>query len=124
MTSDEVTPVTAALAANRGLDVAEGLLVETVEPNGPGDRAGLMADDVIVAADSAPVINTLDFELALLRAGRQPDISLALWRKNAGTISIELPLEQPDKNRRTPGKRINPLQKGRIDFFGVLPFIP
>ena len=124
VTSAELTPVTAALAANRGLDVAEGLLVETVEPNGPADRAGLMADDVIVAADSAPIVNTLDFELALLRAGRQPAIPLAIWRKDAGTISLELPVELPDRSRRTPGKRLNTLKKGRIDFFGALPFIP
>jgi len=120
----ELTPVTAALAANRGLDVAEGLLVETVEPNSAADRAGLLADDVIVAADSAPVVNTLDFELALLRAGQRPAIPLAIWRKDAGTVPLELLLELPDRSRRTPGKRLNPLQKGRIDFFGVLPFIP
>jgi hypothetical protein len=123
-TGVELTPVTTALAANKGLDAAEGLLVETVERNSTADRAGLLADDVIVAADSAPVVNTLDFELALLRAGQQPAIDLAIWRKDAGTISIELPLEYPDKGQRIPGKRLNPLKKGRIDFFGALPFIP
>lgn len=120
----ELTPVTAALAANAGLDVTGGLLVETVEPNSAADRAGLRAGDVIVAADSAPVVHTLDFELALLRAGQRPSIPLAIWRKNAGTIPVELPLERPDRSRRTPGKRLNPLKKGRIDFFGALPFIP
>lgn len=119
-----LTRVTRALAANKGLDVADGLLVETVEPNSAADRAGLMADDVIVAADSAPVADTLDFELALLRAGRRPAIPLAIWRKEAGAIQVELPLELPDRGRKTPGKRIDPLKKGRIDFFGVLPFIP
>jgi hypothetical protein len=123
-TGVELPPVTRALAANKGLDAAEGLLVETVERNSTADRAGLLADDVIVAADSAPVVNTLDFELALLRAGQQPAIDLAIWRKDAGTISIELPLEYPDKGQRIPGKRLNPLKKGRIDFFGALPFIP
>jgi len=124
VTGAELAPVTAALAANAGLDVTGGLLVETVEPNGPADRAGLRAGDVIVAADSAPVVHTLDFELALLRAGQQPAIPLAIWRKDTGTISLELPLERPDRSRRTPGKRLNPLKKGRIDFFGALPFIP
>jgi hypothetical protein len=120
----ELTPVTAALAANKGLDVVEGLVFESIDPNGPADRAGLMADDVIVATDSAPVAGALDFELALLRAGRRPTIQLAVWRRNAGTIEVELPLQWPDKGTRPPGKRHNPLKKGRIDVFSILPFIP
>jgi len=120
----ELTPITAALAANKGLDAAEGLLVESVEPNGPADRVGLKADDVIVAADSASVANNLEFELALLKARQRPSISLVISRKDAGTIPVELPPEYPDKSQRRPGKRLNPLKKGRIDFFGILPFIP
>lgn len=120
----ELVPVSQALAANRGLDVAEGLVIESVEPNGPTDRAGMMPDDVIVAANSTPIGDALDFELALLRAGRRPSIPLAIWRKEVGTIAVEFPLVFPDNGPRAPGKRLNPLKKGRIDFFGVLPFIP
>ncbi|MDI6448498.1 PDZ domain-containing protein [Anaerobaca lacustris] len=93
-----LTPVTRALAANKGLNVAEGLLLEFVEPDGPADRAGLRPDDVIVAAASAPVADTIDFELALLRAGRPASIPLAIWRKDAGTIDVEFPLLYPGKD--------------------------
>lgn len=120
----ELTPVTRALAANKGLSVTEGLILGSIEPNGPADRAGLMADDVIVAADSLAVADTLDFELALLRAGPRPAIPLAIWRKDAGTMAVGLPLWPSDKHRTLPGRRHNPLKKGRIDVVSALPFIP
>ena len=107
----ELTPITRALAANKGLDVAEGLLIESLGPNGLADRAGLRPYDVIVAADSAPVADTIDFELALLRAGQRPAVPLAIWRKDAGTMAIELPLWSSDKDRTLVGKRHNHLKK-------------
>lgn len=88
----ELVPITRALATNKALGAADGLLVKSVEPHTPAGRAGLMADDVIVAADSAPIVDTIDFELALLRAGQRPSVRLAIWRKDAGTIDVELPL--------------------------------
>ncbi len=124
VTGVELTSVTAALAANDGLDVAEGLLVETVEPNSAGDWAGLRANDVVVAADLLAVANTLDFELALLRAGPRPAIPLAIWRKDTGTMAVELPLWASDKDQTQPEKRHNPLTKGRIDVVSALHFIP
>lgn len=119
-----LAPITEAMASNKGLNVAEGLLVESVEPNGPADRAGLKADDVIVAADSAPVANTIDFELALLRASQPASIPLAIRRKDAGTMAIELSLWSSDKDRTQPKKRHKPLKKGRIDVFSALPLVP
>lgn len=121
---DDLTPVSHALAANKGLDVAEGLVVESIEPNDPADRAGLMPGDVIVAVDSAPIADTLDFELALFKAGRRPSIPLAIWRRDVGTMAVEFPLQFPPKGRGSAMQRLNPLKKGRIDFFRVLPFIP
>jgi hypothetical protein len=120
----EVAPLTAAIAANQGLDVSEGLLVESVAPNGPADRAGLRPGDVILAAGSIPVANTVDFELPLLRASDRPAVPLAVWRKDIGATTLELPLEYPEDRHPSQGKRRNPLRKGRIDVFGLLPFAP
>lgn len=124
MIGAELVPVSQALAANKGLDAAEGLVVDSIDPNGPTALAGLRTDDVIVAVDSAPIADTLDFELALFQAGRRSSVPLAIWRKNVGTIAAEFPLHFPDKGRGSLGQRLNPLKKGRIDFFRVLPFIP
>lgn len=124
MVGAEFVPVSQALAANKGLDATEGLVIESIDPDGPAHLAGLRTDDVIVAVDSVPVADTLDFELALFRAGRGPSLPLAIWRKDVGTIATELPLRFPGRGRGSSGRRLNPLKKGRIDFFGVLPFIP
>jgi hypothetical protein len=110
---EEVTP---ALALNKGLGVPGGLLVESVEPNGLADRAGLEPNDVIVAIDDAAVTDSLDYEQALFRARDRQSISLSVWRAEAGTIVVELPLWPVDQTAPEPGKRRNPLQKGRIDF--------
>ncbi len=120
----EIAPVTAATAANQGLNVSEGLVLESVEPNGPADRAGLRPDDVILTADARPVASTVDFELALLRAGDRPAVPLAIWRKAIGTTTVELPLRYAEEGSKSRGKRRNPLRKGRIDVFGLLPFLP
>lgn len=108
--------VTAAMALNRGFATQQGLLVESVEPNGLGDHAGLEPNDVIVAVDGTSVTDNLDYELALFKAQDHDSVSLSVWRAKTGTIVVELPLWPTDQTAPEPGKRRNPLQKGRIDF--------
>jgi len=108
--------LTAALALNKGLDVPAGLLIESVEPNGLGDTAGLEPNDVIVAIDDAVATDNLDYELALFRARDRQSIALSVWRAGAGTIAVELGLWPDAEQAPNPGKRRNPLKKGRIDF--------
>lgn len=120
----DLAKLTPAIAANKGLGTNEGLVLESVEPNGPAARAGLMPDDVIVAADSIPVANTVDFELALLRASDRPAVRLAVWRRDVGTTTVELPLWYPEERNESRSRHHNPLRKGRIDVFGILPLIP
>jgi len=88
--------ITPALTLNEGLDVEKGLLVDAVEPNGPGDQAGLKTKDVILAADSVVVSGELDFELALFKAKERASIPLTIWRKDEGTVTLEMPLQRPD----------------------------
>lgn len=120
----DLVRVTPAVALNEGLEVEKGLFVDAVEPNGPADRAGLQAKDVILTADSAPIAGDLDFELALFGALDRQTVSLTIWRQDEGTIAIEMPLAEPAESPRAPGKRRNPLKKGRIDFLGSFPFLP
>ncbi|MBN1361324.1 MAG: PDZ domain-containing protein [Sedimentisphaerales bacterium] len=108
--------LTAATALNKGLDVRRGLLVEALEPNGLADQAGLEPNDVIVAIDDNAVADELDYELALFKARARPSVSLSLWRAGTGTLAIDLPLWPGDHQAPEPGKRRNPLKKGRIDF--------
>jgi len=120
----DLVRVTPAVALNEGLEVEKGLFVDAIEPNGPADRAGLQAKDVILTADSAPVAGELDFELALFDALDRQTISLTIWRQDEGTVAVEMPLPESDESPRAPGKRRNPLRKGRIDFLGPVPIKP
>src|ERR1051326_7096125 len=51
------TSVDAPVAAQLQLPVAQGVLVSSVEPNGPSGQVGLKADDIIVRIDDTPVTN-------------------------------------------------------------------
>jgi S1-C subfamily serine protease len=55
-----------ALASELGQD--GGLLVVTIEPDGPAHKAGLLQGDIIVTVDGHPMLGRLDGLLATLRA--------------------------------------------------------
>lgn len=57
------------LVRANGLPHDTGLMVVTVEPGGPGDQAGILLGDVLVALDGAPVTDPAEV-LALLGGDR------------------------------------------------------
>jgi S1-C subfamily serine protease len=101
--------------------VQEGLFVRTLEEDGAAAGAGLREKDIITAVGDALVANDLDFELALFHMRTQPSVVLTVQRREAGTLTLELPLRKPEPPGKTgtpPGKRRNPLKKGRIESTG------
>jgi serine protease Do len=58
--------LTGDLAPQFGLKEPKGALITKVEPNGPGDKAGLKMGDVIVAIDGKPVTGSDDATLAII----------------------------------------------------------
>jgi hypothetical protein len=118
----ELEPMTPALALNRGLELREGLVVVSMPEKSVARRAGLRSKDVITAVGSMPVGGPLDFELGLFKARRQASVPLTVQRAGAGTLTLELPLKQPPTpDPAPPGKRHNPLEKGRIELTPVVP---
>jgi len=114
----EIERLTPAMALNGGIDVHEGLFVHVVEKDSLAAQAGLQEKDVITAVGATPMANNLDFELALFHARNQPSVPLTVVRQQAGTITLELPLQNPepaDKTGKRPGKRSKPLEKDRIE---------
>jgi len=114
----EIERLTPALALNGGMDIQEGLFVHTVEKDGLAAQAGLREKDVITAVGATPMANNLDFELAIFHARNQPSVALTVERKDAGTLTLELPLQKPessDKAGKRPGKRGIPLKEGAIE---------
>jgi hypothetical protein len=114
----DLTHVTPALALNSGVEAREGMFVDALEPNGIGDEAGLVVKDVIIAVDSILVGNEFDFEQALFQARRRDSVLLTVLRREDGTLKITLPLRRPSEPEPAPGKRRNPLKKGRLELSG------
>jgi hypothetical protein len=118
----EMERISPALALNKGVALREGLFVLNVPEDSRARRAGLRPKDVITAVGSTPVANHLDFELGLFQARRQPGVSLTVQRIGAGTLTLELPLKEPRTPDKAapPGKRRDPLKKGRRELTPLL----
>ena len=64
-------PVTAAIAANLGIAVPNGVLLRSVYPGGPAATAGLKVGDVIFSVDGQPVndMQSLNYRIATHKPG-------------------------------------------------------
>jgi hypothetical protein len=110
----ELERLTPAAAVNSGLEIQEGLIVLTVEEDGAASQAGLQAKDVITAVGDTTVANSLDFEMALFKARKRPSVSLTVQRRDAGTLTLELPL-QKHATQPPAGRRRRPPQDSGIE---------
>jgi S1-C subfamily serine protease len=79
------------LPASSGGGVDRGLLVVTVEPGGPAEKAGMMVGDIVLAVGDKPVADTMALQSALdpeevgktlkvrvLRGGQPHDLSVTV----------------------------------------------
>ena len=113
----ELERMSPALALNCGVDLHEGVFVQSVRPGETAEKAGLKKKDVIVAVASTPVTSLLDFELGVFKARKGPSVSLTIFRQGTGTLTLEVPLTKPESPKDAPpAKRRNPLVEGRIEF--------
>jgi serine protease Do len=92
----DVNPVT---ASERGLSVDEGVLVLTVIPGGPADRAGIEVDDVIVLVDDIPVSSTTELVRLLLTDYVVGDTVTMAVVRSAVTLSFDMTLAEVPDNR-------------------------
>ncbi|UYN97870.1 MAG: Do family serine endopeptidase [Enhydrobacter sp.] len=100
--------ITADLAAGLGLPRPVGLVVKEVFAKGPGERAGLKRNDVIVALRGQPIEDeaSLRFRLATLTVGGTVPLRIIRGGKEL-TLQIPLmaPPEDPPRERTTLGGR-------------------
>ena len=104
------------IAAAIGLDRPGGVLVESVTPNGPAARAGILRGDVITEISGKPVddVQGMRFRLATREIGERLRITL----KRKGTVKkvsfqLQAPPEIPPRNTTTLQGR-HPLQGARV----------
>jgi serine protease Do len=76
-----IQELTRELAESFGLSKPTGALISSVEKNGPADKAGIEASDVILKLNGQPVNNSSELPrmVAAIKPGTKVDIEL--WRK-------------------------------------------
>lgn len=102
----EVTP---ELAEGLGLDEPRGALVASVQQEGPADKAGLRAGDVILRFDEQEVATMRDLPrlVAAVRAGRTVDVEL--WRDGeAETVEVTVERQTPEQMAALSGEEEAP----------------
>ncbi len=88
---DDVTP---ANASELGLSVDQGVLVVSVAAEGPAARAGIEANDVIVALDGMPVTKFTDLRRLLLNLYAVGDIVSVSVVRSAATLNFDVTLDE------------------------------
>jgi serine protease Do len=95
-----IQDVTAQLAESFGLDRPRGALVGQVEDDGPGEKGGIKAGDVILKVDGEPVETSSQVPVMIARKKPGAPVSIEVWR-NGGTKELTVrPVEMEDKGTR------------------------
>ncbi|MCX5970539.1 MAG: trypsin-like peptidase domain-containing protein [Coprothermobacterota bacterium] len=89
--------VTEEIAKQLNLTQASGALVGSVSAGGPAAKAGLLADDVIQAADGTPLVKAEELRQLILSKKAGDTLTLTVWR-NGQTLSLTVTLgEMPSQ---------------------------
>jgi serine protease Do len=86
-----IQELTRELAESFGLSSPNGALVSNVEKNGPADKAGIQASDVILKFDGKPVNSSSDLPrmVAVIKPGTK--VPVKLWRKGkVRRVAVEI----------------------------------
>ncbi len=84
-----VQPVTASMAAELGLERAEGLVITSIKPGSPAEEAGLERGDVITEINRRPVRNLSDYNRAVEKTEKGKSF-LFLVRRGEGSLFLAL----------------------------------
>ncbi len=84
-----IQPVTASMAAELGLERAEGLVITSVKPGSLADEVGLQRGDVITEINRQPVRDLADYKRAVEKAAKGKSV-LFLVRRGEGSLFLAL----------------------------------
>ena len=94
-----IQELTRELAESFGLNKPNGALISSVEKNGPADKAGIEASDVILKFDGKPVDNSSDLPRMVAATKPGSKVAVELWRKGAPrNVTVEI-AEMPEDGK-------------------------
>ena len=122
-----IQPVTSDIAASLGLHSARGVLVNSVNPGGPAEQAGVKQGDVILRLNGKDVneTNGLRNEVAGMSPGT--DVTLTIWRNGTqqqvhvklGTLTAQTAAQPASGNGGKLGLTVEPLTPGLAAQLGL-----
>ena len=94
-----IQELTRELAESFGLSKPVGALISSVEKNGPADKAGIEASDVILKFDGKPVNSSSDLPRMVAATKPGSKVAVELWRKGGSRqITVEI-AEMPEDGK-------------------------
>ncbi len=99
-----ISPVNNTVAKGVGLPRPMGVLVQSLEPGYPAEKAGLKPGDVILTVDGDTVISVNDLQIKIAQRHPGDTVSLGIWR-NQSEKTIQVKLGQAPTGR--PRNHVN-----------------
>ncbi|HEU0282355.1 MAG TPA: DegQ family serine endoprotease [Gallionella sp.] len=94
-----IQELTRELAESFGLSKPAGALISSVEKNGPADKAGIEASDVILKFDGKPVNSSSDLPRMVAATKPGSKVAVELWRKGGSRqVTVEI-AEMPEEGK-------------------------
>ena len=94
-----IQELTRELADSFGLSKPAGALISSVEKNGPADKAGIEASDVILKFDGKPVNSSTDLPRMVATTKPGSKVTVELWRKGESRQVTVVVAEMPEEGK-------------------------
>ncbi|HZW24173.1 MAG TPA: DegQ family serine endoprotease [Gallionella sp.] len=94
-----IQELTRELAESFGLSKPEGALISSVEKNGPADKAGIEASDVILKFDGKAVVSSNDLPRIVAATKPGSKVVAELWRKGEVKQVTVVIAEMPEEGK-------------------------
>ncbi|MHA1544556.1 MAG: PDZ domain-containing protein, partial [Alphaproteobacteria bacterium] len=93
--------VTFQIAQSLGLERPGGVLVDSIYPEGPAERAGLLPGDIILLVDGKEIIDTPGLNFRIATAGEGAEVLFTVNRSSELVVlpvMLEMPPEVPPRD--------------------------